>query len=708
MVWGVDTQGINESKAFAFIYGSFTGSGWSIPYLTIAPKFADAAAALKTSSDLPESDQQEWKLEGLFQRDITWPRVEYEIIPYLRQEADPAFFNSITIAMVPYDQENNVLLEDFRSFEGFRPPELTKGPLVAKTLEVGPISLAWYQDWNDIQQDDAAQQGFVQWNLDQVHGIAIDGQHRLAAIKKIIDKGAWAAKFRNARVPVIVLIFDEQLGFHAPPEANDRTLLELIRTLFVDLNKHAREVHRTRVILLEDGEPHARCVREVLAEGIARDIAALSADKPRLPLSLVDWHSEGAKFNEGPYLTSVLTLDWIVARVLGRKTVSDYTNYAQTKRELTDLETSLGINLTRAKQRLESNHTDQIPFGYRADEVDKLAAAFSNRYTESICYLLSQFKPYSDLIDLRQHQDSLGLEFSHWHYLNKRRGNQGTGEADNEYHRWLEQLAGRPGDSWSEGAFEECLNNIEAMKDQNLAFNVAFQRAYVAAWLEYRKFQTHEFDEIEGDDWDYGDFGHFDEPDDLDVAEAAGEDDGDPEPDHDALSLPPPEEDRMASTREFVSALNTLVAGWGEILSPRCVIPEAQLDLAEGRKALSQQFWGGSLYNTANQTIDFTQTASNRATDLIFMIAAMISFDNRNEPNTTSDFYEFWNNITMNDDAPSFYKRIKRAVNRQIRDVNPQGFATRILAQQELDYDRELALIEVEVRLRYVWNTLGL
>ncbi len=537
---GFVTQGINESKAFAFIYGSFTGNGWSIPYLTMSPKFSEAAEALKTSSDLPEADQQEWKLEGLFQRDIQWPRVEHEIIPYLRQEADPAFFNSITIAMVPYDHENNVLLKDFHSFEGFLPPQLKEHTSIKKTLEVGPISLAWYEDWNDIQKDDGAQQGFVQWNLDQVHGIAIDGQHRLAAIKKIIDRGEWKAAFRHSRVPVIVLIFDKRLGFHAPPDAGDRTLLELIRALFVDLNKHSRQVHRTRVILLEDGEPHARCVREVLAEGIAKDIAALSDDKPRLPLSLVDWHSESAKFNEGPYLTSVLTLDWIVARVLGRKTVSDYTNYSQTKRELTDLETSLDIDLTWAKQRVETNRNDQIPFGYRANEVDLVAKAFSDRYTESICYLLTRFKPYGDLIDLRQNQGSLGLEFSHWHYLDKRRGNQEGGEADNEYHRWLEQLAGRPGRDWSEGAFEECLTSIDAMKDQNLAFNVAFQRAYVAAWLEYRKFQTHEFDEIEGDEWDYGDLGNFDEPDDLDVAEAAGEEDGDPEPDHDALSLPPP------------------------------------------------------------------------------------------------------------------------------------------------------------------------
>ncbi len=709
MVRGIKRPEVRRSQAFAFLYGSFDGPGWSIPYFTMSPKFQDAADALKTTSDLPDADQQEWKLEGLFQRDIQWPRVENEIRPYLRQEANPAFFNSITIAMVPYDDLNNVLLDDFSSFEGFQPPQFENPDAFAKLLNIGPIALGWYEDWNDIQSEDAGQQGAMQWNLDQVHGIAIDGQHRLAAIKQIMESPVQAAKFRFARVPVIVLIFDKRLGFRKPEEASDRSLLELVRSLFVDLNKHARQVHRTRVILLEDGEPHARCVREVLTEGISKDIADLFADEPRLPISLADWHSENAKFDKGPYLTSVLQLDWIVSQVLGRKNVSDYMSHNSVVLELATLQRSLALDLRPARDRVKANEQDAIPFGYTATEVNSIASAFRGLYTKSLCHMLSAFRPYKELINLRLNQGSFGLEFQHWHFLDKRRGNQ-PGMADHEYHNWITELAGRPGDDWTEDAFQEWKRSIEGLKDDNLAFNVNFQKAYFSAWLEYRKYERHEFDEVENEEIHLPDGEYFDE------VEAPNPDDGSPlteedmdsEVGADPLSIPSVADNLLISTTHFVDAMNRLVDGLPDILRSNCLIPVDQLDLGNGRKSISPSFWGGSLYKTDDQTLDYTQAASDRAKDLLFMIVSMITFDNLNEPDQESVFEDFWLPLFAEDGRPGFLSRIKRAVDRQVRPGGQAGLGARILGQQERDYDEDLAKAEIEVRLKYVWDTIGL
>ena len=122
MVRGETRRLVNESEVFAFLYGAFDLPGWRIPYLSLAMKFEDAAAALKTTYDMPKADQQEWTLEGLFQRDISWPRIDADIIPYLRSTADPAFFPSITVAMLPYDKDKNLMLPDFgeeHDFKGF-------------------------------------------------------------------------------------------------------------------------------------------------------------------------------------------------------------------------------------------------------------------------------------------------------------------------------------------------------------------------------------------------------------------------------------------------------------------------------------------------------------------------------------------------------------------------------------------------------------
>ena len=185
MVWGQASREVNASNAFAFLYGAFDLPGWTLPYLSLAMTFEDTADSLKTTYDLPEADQQEWTLEGLFQRDISWPRIDADIIPYLRSTSDPAFFPSITVAMLPYDKDRNRMLPDFSADHNFKAPDNTND-LLQKKVTVGPITLGWYESWTDISEPEG-HQGVVNWNLDQVNAVAIDGQHRLGAIKRIIE-----------------------------------------------------------------------------------------------------------------------------------------------------------------------------------------------------------------------------------------------------------------------------------------------------------------------------------------------------------------------------------------------------------------------------------------------------------------------------------------------------------------------------------------
>ena len=63
-----------------FLKGSVSLWNYSIPFFTTNVPLAFAERHFKLFEDLPQADTGEWSLEELFQRDISWDRVEKEIL----------------------------------------------------------------------------------------------------------------------------------------------------------------------------------------------------------------------------------------------------------------------------------------------------------------------------------------------------------------------------------------------------------------------------------------------------------------------------------------------------------------------------------------------------------------------------------------------------------------------------------------------------
>ena len=92
---------VHATDSFDFIYGRFQLSGgWTIPYLSTVMTFRQASESLDLVTEFPGWESIQWRLEELFQRDIDWPRVERQIVPYLTNSNQPRFFNSLTVG--PY------------------------------------------------------------------------------------------------------------------------------------------------------------------------------------------------------------------------------------------------------------------------------------------------------------------------------------------------------------------------------------------------------------------------------------------------------------------------------------------------------------------------------------------------------------------------------------------------------------------------------
>jgi hypothetical protein len=689
---------VEGTPHFNFLNGAYRLGKWNIPYFCLTMTIEEAAKSLHLTSEIPGSERINWKIDELYQRDIDWPRVEQGIVrSYLRDDNIPHFFNSITIALLPFNDSTNEVMASFDD-PAFDPPPLKESERFARELTVGPISFGFWDSWKE-PVDDGFHSGQLRWNRDQIFGVAIDGQHRLAALKILHSPGG--VRNVGTRVPIILLLFDSKVGFRSPGgDAPTGTLqVELLRRLFIDLNKYAKVVSRARQILLDDRDPYALCVRRVAGNQLMATLEELQEPEPRLPLSLLDWHTEQAKFDDGPYLTTVLGLDWIVTRIFGTAPVGDYTQYGALRKQIKTLGSTLDVDLGAAFERLEQLATMKLsPFSYEENELELIGDAFARTWARPIIHLLTEFHPYKGLVEHRTHNGTLTLEFQHWVELHDRyERDRFAGQATMEYQQFLGRVQDHShlGEAWFLGRMAA----IDTFKAANLAFNVAFQRALVLAFLEYCRITTDEVLEIEPetedlDEVDFDDSYAVAEEDDLDFG---GEDEvGQAEEESQSATMLGSHLRERAEA--FVSALNALVDAWPELLSLHASV----LDI----EGASQFFWSGTLLKP-DGGIDFTQSASARAHELIFLAGAMSLYDSQTGPGQESDFDTFWEFFMYAPDAPSLCRRMRRSMKRFCDNPNTSAPA-RILKARGLTFTLDRARDEAYYRLKHIWTKFGL
>lgn len=687
---------IRATAHFDFLYGRFSLSKWKIPYFVTTVSFEDAANDLRLASEVPGADEISWSIDELYQRDVDWHRVEQRITPYLRDTENPQFFNSITIALLPYDPTNAQTVDQFSNGVTWQAPSHDTKGSYGKQLVVGPISMGFWDDWKNTT-DPQFRSGRMRWNRDQVFAVAIDGQHRLAAIKAIVATNAASPAIAQSRVPVIFIIFDKAVGYEGPYE---KPTVEVLRQLFIDLNKHAQSVTRDRQILLDDRDPHSLCVRSLLEDKLSENLDALSETPPHLPLSLIDWHSDQAKFESGPYLATVLGLDWLVSQVLETKPIRDFTDYGSVAAQIKKLQGRLGIELTASRERLEDLECFQMrPFSYPEQDLESIQRAFAEVWNEPLVRILTQFQPYDGLITKRSQDATLSLDHQQWFRLwERRRQDPFEGKATQEYKQFLGRVATRASDPISEAAFEAAATALDEQKAENLAFNVAFQRALFWGFLEYAKLTEPNIAEItlDDEDEDLSSFADLDVPED-DVAD--GVDSAEEEFAETVAKTKLSVLKRQYSERaeEFVLALNRVVQVFPAFLELSGVYTDAEGSVGE--------FWAGTLLRKPEGSIDFTQAASKRARDLVFLAAAMVLYDDAREPDVQSDFENFWLACTEGRDF-AVTDAIGRAIYRYA--VGESSGAGRAIRARGDDYTEDQGYQEAYDRARFLWNVLQL
>lgn len=691
-------EDIPATPHFDFLFGRYHLSSWVIPYFSTIMSLRDAADSLRLAADFPGSDEVQWKLDELYQREVDWPRVERRIVPYLRATEQPQFFNALTIALLPTGRSLSDTQHAFVENRNWRPPTLTDADRFRKVLTVGPITCGYWNDWHDFTQAEA-RTGQIRWNPEEVFAVALDGQHRLAAIQQFVENpGIAEDQLRTTSVPVIFVTLDPQFGYQT---AVSKSLVDVLRVIFIDLNKHAKVPTRARQILLDDKDPTSVCVRALVGETVSGETTDLGATPARLPLALVDWHTEQAKVEEGPYVTSILTLDWAITALLGAKPVQNFMDYNAIRKQVQALCQSLWIDMGPAFRRLHDLEAVELqPFGYlespENNELEQIASAFQEIWNPVFIVLLTEFTPYRDLIALRSEEGSFTLDFANWYRLyHQQKRDPYEGRATVEYRQFLGRL--QTGASpVGEGTLDSLRSAIEAQK-KNLAYNVVFQRAYFLAFRE----------------WFMVDDAHLEELDATDSADAFDEEEEEEYGDEHIVDEDLPEEngagqeertDETANglilhvrqrAQEFVRCLNTLVDRVPDIL---------EQDFFFGNEDEEEQrFWLGTLV-AAEGTIDFTQAASLRGRDVLFWAVAMQMYDERVAPAERSDFEDFWEDVFESES--SYMKRIRRSVKRFAEKEGSAG--GRILKARDEDFDKFTSQGEAKSRMKWLWTVLEL
>jgi DNA sulfur modification protein DndB len=217
------------------------------------------------------SELEDWKtqtLEDVYQRELNKKRVEQEIAPYLANTAD-RFFGSIIILI----RDRNAI-----SFEG--------------ALQFSQNMLAAYRSHaEDI--------GFLTIGSKQGGLVALDGQHRLAALRHVVQ-GDTDGPFRDAVTndEIAVIFIDD-------------TEIAKARELFTMLNRSARKVSKKDVLIMSESDGSAIVARRLTSSQVLNPRSLME-----YPLVKWDANTIGQRDTEFTTLNALYELAKIVAEFM--------------------------------------------------------------------------------------------------------------------------------------------------------------------------------------------------------------------------------------------------------------------------------------------------------------------------------------------------------------------------------------------------------
>ncbi|GAB4532223.1 MAG: hypothetical protein Tsb0014_16480 [Pleurocapsa sp.] len=459
--------------------GQYTlAEGISLPYFLCTMPIERAINELKIAEQVPASLEAKWSLKELFQREIDEDRILQDIIKsYLLDSKKLKFFNAITIVLMPKGEDEKIQ-DRFQENEEDTPPPIPWDGSNEEDAQWNHPE-AKKADFGGVQFVSIGQQARLRWDENKVLAVAVDGQHRLWALRTFREHekfrgGTLRTNEKQTHIPVIFVLLHPKAGFDNTQSQVNHSIRSISRELFTDLNKNAKTVDRARELILDDKSIHARCVRTLLTDSTAQDA------KDLLPLSLVRWQDDVNKFDNSYYLNSLVHLDLLVKALLDLKEPSDPMEERQIKNYIKDINRTLGIDgkeveyegrtLTQYYEEdcCDEDGNPQTPFSRLPEYyLESAIEGFKQNFRPWLIKLLMEFKPYRNLLTYAREKNLI-------------EGTFGQYQAQTAKHKSMlkEQEIAKDSD-WFKREIVTPQNAIADMKQNQWAFKAIFQKAIV-------------------------------------------------------------------------------------------------------------------------------------------------------------------------------------------------------------------------------------
>ena len=209
------------------IYPALHSRMGSFTYYTVKM----TASELSESVNFAEDVHEDRLLDDVIQRELKKNRVDKDIVQYLKHQPD-RFFSSIVVAAL----EGNPM---------FYPVQVTDDPNFVIFREDRRLNESF---------------GLLKFDGTQKY-YALDGQHRLAAIKTLINRSNASTDgapegFEDDEFSVIVIV----------PNQEDSDFMQKYRRLFTNLNRYAKRTDQATNIIMDEDDTFAILTRRLLTK----------------------------------------------------------------------------------------------------------------------------------------------------------------------------------------------------------------------------------------------------------------------------------------------------------------------------------------------------------------------------------------------------------------------------------------------------------
>lgn len=240
----------NWTNPLTIIYGSYHWlNDRPIHYCLTSLSIRNLWEDIRLMNEIPGVEK--WGFEALFQRVVREDWVSQIKSQYLGNRERFKFFPPVTIALLPCrDDCPSREYEPAGSFEFEAEP---KGGHVAKI----PGLNMWFPTSAEPDFPEFGHPAILTWDKSKYTALAIDGQHRISALRRFVPRESQNTDKKD--VPATLLVFDPDL-----PAGRD--LIQVTREIFIDINKNAKTVDDSRLILLDDRNFYNSLTRRLILQ----------------------------------------------------------------------------------------------------------------------------------------------------------------------------------------------------------------------------------------------------------------------------------------------------------------------------------------------------------------------------------------------------------------------------------------------------------